>query len=101
MTVSVAEESEVERIVRELQGTDATHGRAGVLVVDRSNLRLRPGSAGGFPRDLPQVIKDTIARLDNLIAGASDEAEKERATRALTHLYKLLQNHQLAGGRAF
>jgi len=99
MTVSVAEESEVERILRELQGTDATHGRAGVLVVDRTNLRLQPGSGGGFPQDLPAVVKDTIARLDGLIADASDEAEKERATRALAHLYKLLQNQQPAGGR--
>jgi hypothetical protein len=32
MTVSLSEESEVERILRDLQGTDATHGRAGVLV---------------------------------------------------------------------
>jgi DNA repair exonuclease SbcCD nuclease subunit len=30
MTVSLSEESEVERILRDLQGTDATHGRAGV-----------------------------------------------------------------------
>ena len=42
MTVSLSEEHEVERIVRELQGTDAAHGRAGVLLVDRKNLRLRP-----------------------------------------------------------
>ena len=42
MTVSLSEESEVERILRDLQGTDATHGRAGVLLVDRTNLRLQP-----------------------------------------------------------
>jgi DNA repair exonuclease SbcCD nuclease subunit len=101
MTVSVAEENEVERILRELQGTDATHGRAGILVVDRSSLRLRPGSGGGFPQALPAVIKDTIARLDGIITNATDEAEKERATRALAHLYKLLQSQpSSAGGRA-
>src|ERR1019366_8501958 len=49
MTVSLSEESEVERILRDLQGTDATHGRAGVLVVDRSNLRLQVGSGTPFP----------------------------------------------------
>ena len=64
MTVSLAEENEVERILRDLQGTDATHGRAGVLLVDRTNLRLQPGSGGVFPDDLPPVVKDTIARLD-------------------------------------
>ena len=57
MTVSLSEESEVERILRDLQGTDATHGRAGVLVVDRSNLRLQVGSGNAFPDDLPAVLK--------------------------------------------
>ena len=100
MMVSVAEESEVERMLRDLQGTDATHGRAGVLLVDRTNLRLQPGSGGVFPEDLPPVVKDTIARLDRLIADASDEAEKSRATRALAHLYKLLQSQDALVGRA-
>jgi DNA repair exonuclease SbcCD nuclease subunit len=97
MTVSVAEESEIERILCELQGTDATHGRAGILLVDRTNLILQPGSAGVFPEDLPPVIKDTIARLDALTASASDDIEKARATRALAHLYKLLQTQQQLG----
>jgi len=89
----------MERIVRELQGTDATHGRAGILLVDRTNLKLQAGSGGVFPEDLPDVIKDTIVRLDPLIAAATDEIEKARATRALFHLYKLLQT-QHAGARA-
>jgi len=42
MTVSLSEESEVERILRELRGTEATHGRIGILVEDL-NLRLQPG----------------------------------------------------------
>jgi DNA repair exonuclease SbcCD nuclease subunit len=100
MTVSVAEESEVERILRDLQGTEATHGRAGVLLVDRTNLNLQPGSGGIFPDDLPPVLKDTIARLDHMIENASDEAEKSRATRALAHLYKLLQSQEVPAGRA-
>jgi DNA repair exonuclease SbcCD nuclease subunit len=100
MTVSVAEESEVERILRDLQGTNATHGRAGILLLDRTNLRLQPGSRGVFPEDLPPVVKDTIARLDALIEAATDEAEKSRATRALAHLYKLLQTQQSAVGQA-
>jgi DNA repair exonuclease SbcCD nuclease subunit len=99
MTVTVAEESEVERIVRDLQGTEATHGRAGVLLVDRTNLRLHPGSNGVFPDDLPPVVQDTIARLDRLIVDASDEAQRSRATRALAHLYKLLQTQDAVGGR--
>jgi len=42
MTVSLSEESEVERILRDLEGTDATHGRAGVLVVDTSTCGCNP-----------------------------------------------------------
>jgi hypothetical protein len=97
MTVSLAEESEVERILRDLQGTDATHGRVGVLVVDRTNFRLQVGSGDAFPEDLPPVLKDTVDRLDRLIACAADEAEKSKATRALSHLYKLLQSHHASG----
>jgi DNA repair exonuclease SbcCD nuclease subunit len=98
MTVSLSEESEVERILRDLQGTDATHGRAGVLVVDRTNLRLQVGSADAFPDDLPTVLKDTVDRLDRLIEEATEESEKSKATRALAHLYKLLQNQHATGG---
>ena len=99
MTVSLSEESEVERILRDLRGTDATHGRAGVLVEDLTNLRLQVGSGDAFPDDLPPVLKDTVARLDRLVAEAMDESEKSRATRALAHLYKLLQSHDATGGR--
>ena len=99
LTVSLSEESEVERILRDLQGTDATHGRVGVLIVDRAGLRLQVGSGDAFPDDLPPVLKDTVARLDRLIADATDESEKSRATRALAHLYKLLQSHDANGAR--
>jgi DNA repair exonuclease SbcCD nuclease subunit len=99
MTVSLAEESEVERILRDLRGTEATHGRAGILWVDRTNLTLQTGSEGVFPDDLPPVLKDTIARLNRLIADTGDEAEKSRATRALAHLYKLLQSQEALVGR--
>jgi hypothetical protein len=100
MTVSLSEESEVERILRDLQGTDATHGRAGVLLVDRANLRLQVGSGDAFPEDLPAVLRDTVDRLDQLIADAVDESEKSKATRALSHLYKLLQSEHATGGRS-
>ncbi len=100
LTVTLSEESEVDRILRDLQGTDATHGRAGVLLADRSGLRLEVGSGDAFPDDLPPVLKDTVARLDRIVADAPDEATRSKATRALAHLYKLLQNQNAAGGRA-
>lgn len=99
MSVSLSEEAEVDRILRELQGTDATHGRAGILLIDKADLRLRPGSDDIFPEDLPPVIQDTIARLDRLSKDAEDDAEKVRATRALGHLFKLLQGSEALSGR--
>jgi DNA repair exonuclease SbcCD nuclease subunit len=99
MTVSLSEESEVERILRDLRGTDATHGRAGVVVEDRSGLRLQAGSGDAFPEDLPLVLKDTVARLDRLIAESTEESGRAKATRALAHLYKLLQSRDPIGGR--
>jgi DNA repair exonuclease SbcCD nuclease subunit len=94
MTVTLAEESEVERILRDLQGTDATCGRAGVVLVDKEKLRLQIGSADAFPDDLPTVLKDTIARLNRIHGEAFDHAEKDRATRALSHLYNLLKRQE-------
>lgn len=91
MTVSVAEMSEVERIVSELEGTEATFGRAGIVLVDRDGLRLEVGSLEAFPDDLPPVLRDTVARLYDL---AADDAQKGRATRALAHLYRLLQEQE-------
>jgi hypothetical protein len=87
-------------MLRDHQGTDATHGRAGVLLVDRANLRLQVGSGDAFPEDLPAVLRDTVDRLDQLIADAVDESEKSKATRALSHLYKLLQSEHATGGRS-
>ncbi len=99
MAVSVAEESEVERIVRELEGTDAAHARAGIILVDRSQFRLVPGGGDAFPENLPPVVRATIERLDRIVADSEDEGEKDTATRALSHLYKLLQRTDEATGR--
>jgi DNA repair exonuclease SbcCD nuclease subunit len=93
MAVSLSEESEVERILRELRGTAATHGRVGILVEDLTKLRLQAGPGNAFPDDLPAVLKDTVARLERIIVDTIDEAEKSKAMRALAHLYKLLQIH--------
>lgn len=67
--------------------------------MDRSNLQLMVGSGDAFPDDLPPVLKDTVDRLDRLIAEATEESEKSKATRALAHLYKLLQNSYASSGR--
>ena len=92
MTVSLSERHEVEQILRSLRGTDATHGRVGVLLEAGSNLRVRIGSDNSFSEDLPPVLKDTVVRLQDLAASAAEESEKQRATRALSHLYNLLSH---------
>jgi DNA repair exonuclease SbcCD nuclease subunit len=99
MTVSLAEGSEVERILRDFRGTDATHGRVGVLLEHSINLQLQVGSDDAFPEDLPHALKDTVARLNRIVADAMDESEKSRATRALSHLFKLLKSHNAPGVR--
>jgi DNA repair exonuclease SbcCD nuclease subunit len=100
MAVSLAENSAVGEILRKLRGTDAAHGRAGVLIEDRSGLRLRAGSAADFSQNLPPVLKDTVARLDLLVASAPLEAEKEKAKRALSHLFEMLAKREATGGGA-
>jgi len=96
MSVSLAEQNEVERILRDLRGTDATHGRSGILLENRAGLRLRADTTGAFPPDLPPVLKDTVARLEQL-SQSGDEAGKARAARALAHLYTLLQTSEVKG----
>lgn len=70
-----------------------------ILLVDRSDLQLQPGSDGIFPEDLPPVVQDTIARLDRMIQESDDDGEKLRATRALGHLFKLLQSSEAFSGQ--
>jgi len=53
---------------------------------------VRIGSDNSFPEDLPPVLKDTVVRLQDLAASAAEESEKQRATRALSHLYNLLSH---------
>ena len=98
MVVTLAEETELRRILGELKGTEATIGRAGILVVDETNLHIQKGSQDTFPDDLPPVLKDTVARLDRIIAESVDERELAKANRALAHLYKLLRQQDGAIG---
>jgi len=61
-------------------------------------LRVQAGSMNAFPDDLAPVLKDTVARLDRIIAETADDTEREKANRALSHLYKLLQQRDALTG---
>lgn len=99
MTVSLEEESELTRLLRALAGTDAIPGRAGILVVDWTQLRVQSGGADAFPDDLAPVVRDTIERLERWFAAAGDEAQRATANRALAYLYHLVQRqHEPSGG---
>jgi hypothetical protein len=74
-----------------LKGTVATHGRAGVLVTDRTSLALNLDSSS-FSDELPDVVRIAAANLQEL-AGTSLEAKQ-----ALVVLHKMLHELRAEGG---
>jgi len=84
MAVSAPEYEEAEKILRELKGTDATHGRVGVLQLDRSRLALDTQNIAQAFEDLPDVLRATAARLKAMEGGPQDALAK----RAMMHLYR-------------
>jgi len=85
MRVSAPEYDEAERLIEELSGSTARHGRVGVLVLDRQGLELDTATVASHCTDLPDVLRSTV---DRLTAMASDPAQKQTAERALYHLYR-------------
>ncbi len=91
MAVSIPEKHGLEGLLEELKGTEATHGRVGILQVDRTLLRLAPQvQVTDFPVDLPQTLRGTIQRLQQRAASGAG-AERDQAILALSHLWKLVQ----------
>jgi DNA repair exonuclease SbcCD nuclease subunit len=87
MEVSVADLDRVEAIVVELAGNEAAHGKAGVLLVDRTGLELNTRATGDFETELPDVLQSVAARLRTM--GESPEGAVAR--RALYHLYRTVR----------
>ena len=87
LTLSAPELDEAEAILRELKGTTATRGRAGILQVDRGRMRLDTAGIEALLADLPDVLRTTVAHLRTL--EASDQGEVARS--ALYHLYRLVR----------
>lgn len=86
LEVDLRDRDEIERIIDELAGNEARHGRAGILDVDRAGIRIRITSvASGFPPNLPPVLQTVVDNLQGLAAGA----DADGARRARLALYKL------------
>jgi DNA repair exonuclease SbcCD nuclease subunit len=84
LTVSLAQLERVEKILDELKGNEAAHGRAGVLQVHRGDLELDTANVEDLESSLPEVLKSVVQRLQ-VRAGAENGAV---ARQALYHLYK-------------
>ena len=84
--VDLRERDEIERILDDLAGNEARHGRAGVLDADRSGIRIRITSVtGAFPPNLPPVLQAVVDSLQGIATGVDPDA----ARRARIALYKL------------
>lgn len=90
LRLSASEREEAEAIVRELAGTSASHGRVGILQLDRSRLVLDTRGIEAQLASLPAVLRATVARLKDLEQG--EDAEVARA--ALYHLYQLVREER-------
>ncbi|HEY8206657.1 MAG TPA: DNA repair exonuclease [Myxococcaceae bacterium] len=75
---------EAERLLRELKGTEAVQGRAGIVQL-RQRLELDATDAEALFADLPETLQATARRLQEATGGTGAEV----ARRALQHLYEL------------
>ena len=92
LRLSAPELEEAERLLRDLKGTSAAHGRIGVLQIERDRMTLDTGTLDHHLRDLPDVLRATVERLKALEAEAVANGEEPEITRAaLFHLYKLVR----------
>ena len=80
------EYDEAARVLTELEGSLASHPRVGVLIADRSRLRLDVADSSRVAEDWPAVLQSVVQRLTE--RAADDPATAERA---LHHLYRLVR----------
>jgi DNA repair exonuclease SbcCD nuclease subunit len=85
--LAAAEFEEAERLLTELKGTSAVHGRVGVLQLDRDRMLLEMRDIDHAFRSAPPVLQATVRRLQELERGEKPEV----ARAALYHLYKLVR----------
>ena len=85
LRLTASEFEEAERLLSELKGTNAIHGRVGILQLDRRRMVLDTRGIEAELAALPPVLLAAVSRLKELEAG--DQAEVARA--ALYHLFRL------------
>lgn len=80
----------IERILIELEGTEALHGKVGVLQLDRSRFTLETSTMQDALERAPDVLRSVASRL-LAIEGehGTNSAQGELARRALYQLYRL------------
>lgn len=86
LDVSAPEYREVEALLAQLSGSEATHARVGVLEVDREGLRLDLRALEELTRDLPSVLRRSAEALRD---AARQPESRAAAERALFHLFAL------------
>ncbi len=88
MRVPAPEYEEAKRLLAELEGTEARHGRAGVLDLKRHDLELDTTNVETYCTELPDVLQSAVRQLKTA-AETSDPRERQTAERALFQLYRL------------
>jgi DNA repair exonuclease SbcCD nuclease subunit len=90
MSARVDEFEAVERILVELEGTEAQHGKVGVLQLERERLRLETDRLEDALEGAPEVLRSVAARLRAAEAEhGKNSAQGDIARRALYQLYRL------------
>lgn len=84
MRLPPQEYEQAQGLLRDLQGTSATHGRVGILVLDRANMELDTTDMQAFLAGLPPVLVAAA----NLIKAERD-VDPRVAQQALYKLYEL------------
>jgi DNA repair exonuclease SbcCD nuclease subunit len=80
----------IERILVELEGTEALHGKVGVLQLDRSRLTLETSKMEAALDGAPDVLRNVAARLLAIESEhGKGSAQGDIARRALYQLYRL------------
>jgi DNA repair exonuclease SbcCD nuclease subunit len=87
MRLSAPDLAEAERLLEQLKGSNARHGRIGILQTERRRLELDSRGIEAELTSLPDVLRATVARLKDLESGEQPEV----ARAALYHLYRLVR----------